>query len=291
MRKLNHPPHGLKEILELCADSVQDKALSMRILGAIDALETAEAQYKALGTTNDLYQITKSATATADNWVSREEMEALYTQTFSRKGSPVRDIYDAIRASSPGGLCPLCHQRPVSTLDHHLAKAEHANFAITPINLVPACKDCNTDSGARKPTTKGEQTLHPYFDSVDNDIWLTAELVQGKPPSLVFAVTPPIHWTGDLQEIVKNHFNVFGLGKLYATHSAVELVNIYFDIESKPWPPDTLKAHLEEQAKNRRRILRNSWQAAVYDGLARSAWFCNGGYKDVVNSSLISPTP
>jgi len=289
MRKLNHPPYDLTKIVELCANSVQDKGLSIRILGAIDALKTAEAAYKALGATNDLYTIAKTVTATADNWVSREEMESLYTRTFARKGSPIRDIYDAMRASAPGGLCPLCNQRPVSTLDHHLAKAEHANFAITPINLVPSCKDCNTDSGARKPTTKVEQTLHPYFDSVDGDIWLTAELIHGKPPSLVFSATPPAHWTVHLQEIVKNHFKVFGLGKLYATHAAVELVNIYFDIQSKPWTPVTLKAHLEEQAKNRRRMLQNSWQAAAYDGLARSAWFCNGGYKDVASSSLILP--
>ena len=288
MRKLDHPPYDLKKIVELCADSIQDKGLAIRILGAIDALTTAEAAYKALGTTNDLYTIVATAIATADDWVSREEMEALYTRTFARKGSPARHIYDAMRASSPGGLCPLCNQRPVSTLDHHLAKAEHANFAITPINLVPSCKDCNTDSGARKPATKVEQTLHPYFDSVDGDIWLTAELIQGKPPSLIFSATPPGHWSGHLQEIVKNHFTVFGLGKLYATHAAVELVNIYFDIDSKPWTPSTLKAHLEEQAKNRRRMLRNSWQAAVYDALALSAWFCNGGYKDVASSSLIA---
>lgn len=285
MRKLNQPTYSLKTILELCADSIQDKGLSMRILGSFDALSSAEAAYKKLGQTNDLYTIT--ATDTVEKWVSKSEMEMVYTQTFARKGGPTRDIYDAIRASAPGGLCPLCNQRPVSTLDHHLAKAEHANFAVTPINLVPACKDCNTDSRVRKPATKFEQTLHPYFDSVDSEIWLTAQLIPGAPPSLIFSATPPSHWTADIQAIVKNHFKVFGLGGLYATHAAGELVNIYFDIKSKPWVPNALQAHLAEQAANRRKMVRNSWQAAVYDGLASSAWFCNGGYEDVARSPLI----
>lgn len=286
MRKLPPPTYSLTTILERCADSLQDKGLSMRILGSVETLSLAEANYRKLGATNDLYCI--PATATVNSWVSREEMEALYTQTFMRKGGPTRDIYDAIRASSPGGLCPLCNQRPVSTLDHHLAKAEHACFTVTPINLVPACKDCNTDSRVRKPSTKGEQTLHPYFDSVDGDVWLTADLIPGTPPSLIFAATPPAHWSTDIQAIVKNHFRVFGLGELYATHAAAELVNIYFDIESKPWTPATLRDHLQEQAGNRRRIVKNSWQAAVYDGIARSDWFCNGGYKEMAHSPLIA---
>lgn len=287
MRKLNPPTYSLKTILELCADNVQDRGLAMRLLGSVDALLLAEASYKELGKTNDLFTI--APTDSVDEWVSRDEMETLYTQTFARKDGPTRAIYDAIRANSPGGLCPLCNQRPVSTLDHHLAKSVHANFSVSPINLVPACKDCNTDSRVRKPAIKVEQTLHPYFDSVDEEIWLTAQLIPGMPPSLIFSSTPPAHWNADIQAIVRKHFEVFGLGELYATHAAGELVNIFFDIVSKPWTPETLKAHLEEQAENRRKMIRNSWQAAVYDGLARSAWFCQGGYKNVAHSTLISP--
>lgn len=289
MRKLHPRAFSLQKIIELCADSVQDKALAMRILGSYETLSKAEANYKLLGTTNDLYSI--AATATVNDWVSRGEMETLYTQTFARKGGPTRDIYDAIRGSSPGGLCPLCNQRPVSTLDHHLAKTEHATFAVTPINLVPSCKDCNTDSRVRKPASKGEQTLHPYFDSVDGEVWLTAQLIPGTPPSLVFAATPPAHWSQDIQAIVRNHFDIFGLAALYATHAASELVNIHFDIEAKPWDHHVLKAHLQEQASNRRKIVRNSWQAAVYEGLASSEWFCGGGYREVAHSPLIQPTP
>lgn len=289
MRKLNSPMHSLTAIVALCANSIRDKELAGRLQGAVASLSAAEANYRALGQTSDLYRI--APTATVDGRVSLAEMENLYTKTFMRKGGPIRAIYDAIRAGAPGGICPLCNQRPVSTLDHHLAKSEHATLAITPINLVPACKDCNTDSSVRTPDTKGKQTLHPYFDSVDDEIWLTAHVMEGSPPTLVFAPMPPAHWAPDLQAMVNSHFDVFGLAELYSVHAASELINIYFDIVSNPLPTPELQAHLREQASNRRRVVRNSWQAALYLALAQSDWFCGGGYRQVAHSPLLGPVP
>jgi hypothetical protein len=49
---------------------------------------------------------------------------------------------------------------------------------------------------------------------------------------------------------------------------------------------DETKAHLLAQAKKRRRAFRNSWQAALYDGLATSDWFCSDGIKEVPNCEL-----
>ena len=289
MRKLNPPMHSLTAIVTLCANSIRDKELARRLQGAIASLSAAEAHYRALGHASELYTI--PPTATVNGQISRAEMEAFYTKTFMRKGGPTRSIYDAIRAGAPGGICPLCNQRPVSTLDHHLAKSEHATLTITPINLVPACKDCNTDSSVRRPASRSEQTLHPYFDSVDGEIWLTAQVVEGSPPILVFSPTPPAHWPPDLQAMVKNHFDVFGLAELYGVHAASELVNIYFDIVSNPLPTGQLQAHLREQASNRRKVVRNSWQAALYQALSQSDWFCGGGYNQVAHSPLLGPVP
>jgi len=108
---------------------------------------------------------------------------------------------------------------------------------------------------------------------------------------LAFSPTPPAHWPPDLQAMVKNHFYVFSLAELYGVHAASELVNIYFDIVSNPLPTAELQAHLREQASNRRRVVRNSWQAALYQALAQSDWFCGGGYNQVVHSPLLGPVP
>lgn len=291
MRRIRQPIFDVKQALELCADSVRDKALSMRLLGTLEELVAAETNYKNVGALCQLFSI--PATESVGIWVDGSEMEKIYTGTFARKNGPVRYVYDAIRASAPGGICPLCNQRPVSTLDHHLPKTKHPALAITPLNLVPACKDCNTDSRSKQPTSAHEQTAHPYFDSVDEDIWLVATVVQSAPPAIVFSVDSPKHWPIEKQGMMQSHFTVFGLANLYTTHAGGELVNIYFDIVNggNLKSADDLKAHFLDLATNRRHVVKNSWQAALYQGLADSVWFRTGGYKGIASSPLLaSPT-
>jgi hypothetical protein len=43
-----------------------------------------------------------------------------------------------------------------------------------------------------------------------------------------------------------------------------------------------LKTYLAEQASDRQAAEKNSWQAAMYDGLAKSRWFRVAGYKLIV---------
>jgi hypothetical protein len=78
-----------------------------------------------------------------DNCVTTEEMSRLYKGHFSRMKSPSRHMYDAIMTSSWKGFCPLCSHRQVTTLDHYLPKSLYPIFAVTPLNLIPSCSDCN----------------------------------------------------------------------------------------------------------------------------------------------------
>ena len=70
-------------------------------------------------------------------------MVRVYDGRMAAQGSPGRTIYDAIKLASPNGLCPLCGQRVVATLDHYLPKSRYAALAVNPANLIPACSDCN----------------------------------------------------------------------------------------------------------------------------------------------------
>ena len=75
--------------------------------------------------------------------ITTKEMEKLYEQNFvaSKVG---RRIYDSILNSVEDNICPYCSQRLIKTLDHYLPKSIYPYFSVTPINLVPACRDCNT---------------------------------------------------------------------------------------------------------------------------------------------------
>jgi hypothetical protein len=279
MRSLAEPAHDARTTLELCANALRDEALAARLRSVASEIVAAEARYKEQGRKASLFTI--AGTGDVAGHVGLEEMSALYKGTLSRLGSGPRRIYDEIKSAPRNGVCPLCGQRVVSTLDHYLPKSRHPTLAVTPVNLVPSCADCNKAKLDRQPTLASEQTLHPYFDEVDDDVWLVAKVEAAAPPALVFYPDSPAGWDDVKRARVSTHFRTFGLGRLYATHAAEELLNIRHSLGlmAGRGGAATLRAHLIEQAESRQAMAKNSWQSAMYKALAESEWFCEEGYK------------
>jgi hypothetical protein len=279
MRSLAIPSHDARSTFELCADNVRDKDLAKRLRSVAGDIEAAEKHYKEQGAKASLFTIAEAKTVAGR--VDLKEMKTLYKGTLSRPGSVPRRIYDEIKSAPRNGICPLCDQRVVTTLDHYLAQSKHAALTVTPVNLVPSCWECNNTKLNMQPTRASEQTLHPYFDMVDDRVWLTASVVESAPPALLFSANPPPEWDDVKQKRVLTHFRTFDLGALYTTHAAAELLNIRLNLTvvAQRAGTDGLKAHLMEQAESRRAVDKNSWQSAMYEALWRSEWFCEEGYK------------
>lgn len=89
--------------------------------------------------------------------------------------------------------CAYCHNPNAKTLDHLYPKAIFPRLAVTPLNLVPACRDCNED----RSTGSGTVSVNPYFDHwADDDLWLSARLPDPSDPVDVrFAVVVPPSWS------------------------------------------------------------------------------------------------
>jgi hypothetical protein len=238
----------------------------------------ASAEYDLAATHNQLYQIARRAVV--GGLVTREEMEAVYTQRMAKKGAPGRDIYDALLTSAPQGKCPLCVHRGVSTLDHHLPKAHYPTLAVAPLNLIPACGDCNKSKLAILPANASEETLHPYFDDIDGARWLYADVIEVQPTALRFFVNGPLHWTAILTTRVQRHFQILGLGKLYAAEAADELLNILHQLRNlhETGGMVLVRAELEDRAESCRQARRNGWRTATFEAFAASDWFCDGGF-------------
>ena len=54
-----------------------------------------------------------------------------------------RKYYDKIKAIPKYSKCPFCGVGIVSTLDHYLPKTKYPTYALTPVNLIACCADCN----------------------------------------------------------------------------------------------------------------------------------------------------
>jgi hypothetical protein len=169
----------------------------------------------------------------------------------------------------------------VSTLDHYLPKSRFPALSVAPINLVPACSDCNHAKLHRSPTTASDAFLHPYFDHIETDVWLRAEVVLASPAAIRFHVLPPPHWTAVLAARVNLQFTVLGLSALYASQAADELCSIrysltlQFDAGGAP----AVRTTLLDREASYGAYRTNSWQRAMYSALAGSTWFCEEGFR------------
>lgn len=276
MWKVPKPVIASRAAFRACISRVLDPAFKARlelveedIVGASDEFEVAAAA------------VTLHGFAKSDNvggHVTKTGMIRLYDWRFARKGSAGRPIYDAIFAAAP--RCPLCGHGTVSTLDHHLPKAHYPALAVAPANLVPACADCNKNKIDAVPLVSEDETLHPYFDDVEDDPWLVAEVLVVAPAALRFAVDPPEHWSPVLAARVRRHFRMLNLPYLYGAQAATEISNIrrYLTTLFARAGIDAVRTHLSETAESCTDHRLNSWQTATYKALAGSEWYCGGGF-------------
>lgn len=279
MIKLDRPVLDAEEVFSACISRIRDEGLKQRMLDVINDIVEASEEFDQAAAHNRLHQIARDAMV--GGLVTRAEMEAVYTNRMAKKGAPGRDAYDALFTSAPQGKCPLCGHRTVSTLDHHLPKAHYPALAVTPLNLIPACGDCNKAKLASLPATASEETLHPYFDDITGDRWLYAEVVEVDPAALRFFVSAPAHWSAVLAARVDLHFRTLGLAKLYSAEAADELLNIRHQLETihAAGGAAMVRAELGERAESSRLIRLNGWRAVSFEAFGQSRWFCDGGFR------------
>jgi hypothetical protein len=277
MWRVTAPTISVAAVLAACVTTIGDpirKANFQATSG--DLTEAAAAFWTALETTT-LYQLPEIDTV---GGMTKDDMIWLYNQKMVPAKSPARSLYDTIKMAAPSGKCPLCGRGTVYSLDHHLPKTKFADLTITPSNLVPACQDCNKTKTQATPTLAAEETIHPYVDDIDADIWLRARVVEVAPAALFYFADPPALWPQMMQRRVRNHFRVFKLRKGYASEGATLLSNIrgYLESSVAKQGAQGIREYLLDQALSCRMNRQNSWEAASYTALGESDWFCDGGY-------------
>lgn len=282
MKRLQPPTFTATEAVETCASGITIAERATVLRHALPVIEAAEQEYHALGTAGELYQMAPSDEVT--HLLDSALMSVIYKNHFVRSGSPSRQLYEQIRMAPEFGICPLCGQRIVSTVDHYLPQSQYPKLTLTPINLVPACSDCNKAKLAQSPSNLQEQSLHPYFDELGSERWLVAEVQQTVPPTIIFRVQPVPSWPSVLAARVVHHFSMLGLAELYAAQTASEMADISFALieVGDAAGANGVCAHLERELRSRLRRDANSWQTAFYEALAGSEWFCAEGYRQII---------
>lgn len=283
MKRLVPPPFDAAGVVETCASGITIAERAQALLDALPVIQSSEAEYRELGPVGQLYRIAESDVVTPA--IDVQLMGVIYKSHFARKGSPSRPLYEQIKMAPEFGICPLCGQRVVATVDHYLPQSRYPKLNLTPVNLVPACADCNKQKLAGAPARAEDQTLHPYFDDLGSERWLIVEVMPSAPPTITFAIRRSSDWTELLYTRVRHHFHVMGLGELYVAQAASEMADISYALEDigASVGPDGVRQHLDGQFRSRHARDANSWKTALYEGLRDSDWFCSEGYRLIRN--------
>ncbi|MCA0906265.1 HNH endonuclease [Ruegeria marisrubri] len=247
---------------------------------AADAIESAGDRYVEHANAQTLNEI---ESANEVEGVSALEMTKTYNSRMVGANSPGRPIYDSLLASPSEGRCPFCGHRVVSTLDHVLPKTLYPAFAVAPMNLVPCCSDCNKRKLDDDPATPIDVYIHPYFDNVEDGIWLKAQTIESSPAATEFYVDPCGHWDVPLGERLIRHFDRLALGKLYALEAANELSGIRYQLGLvyDVGGVNAVRTFLREIAVSCEAAKPNWWRSASYRAWEDSDWFCDGGFAEV----------
>jgi hypothetical protein len=277
MWSLPMPGYTARDTYLLCISRIRRPLVKTKVAGFEDAVADAAKRYIDEARAATLYTL-KGADFAPKSRDDCDDIIKVYTDRMAREGAPGRPVYDALKLAAK--RCPLCGHREVSTLDHHLPKTAFPLLCVAPANLIPACSDCNKGKSNALAATSATQTLHPYFDNINQDTWLKAEVVQETPPALMFSVDPPEHWTAALADRDRHHFDAFGLAELYGSQAAAELAEIAFQLERfhEAGGEDAVKEYLDLTATSRSMVGLNHWRPTAYRALSGSSWYCSGGF-------------
>lgn len=283
MRRLQKPDFDLVEVYKSCVSGVLATELAARFNAATANFLALANQYESRAIVNELHLFPASpwgnGTALALGELTKDELTALYTNHMAKRGQPGRSYYDRIMSLAPLGKCPFCEFGHVSTLDHFLSKARYPSFSVLPINLIPACTDCNKGKGAGV-LDANNQIPHPYFEQplMETDAWLYAKVNETSPATATFLVNTPAHWPADLAGRVVNYARDLKLATRFAIEAASELTSLS-DILGRLETSQQIGEYLNLLAQVERSCRKNSWKAALYEALSTSAWYREGGYR------------
>lgn len=276
MKKINRPTYTVADSFNSCIQDLGQCDLEKRLKIALPRMLCAEQEYIVKGEISELFSV--SANDSISGIVSKDEMSKIvYGRVFSKAGKQTRLIYDSIKSSSPNSICPLCGHRVVYQVDHFLPKSKYVDLSITPINLIPICRDCNELKKAWSPQNKSEQLFHPYFDDIDSEQWLYAEIKENNPPALIYKPKPPVFWNDDDKNRIATHFAKLELGYLYSANAASEITAIteYLKDLACSAGEAAVKDHLNRQVAAYSVYHVNTWRHAMYQALSCSNWYCS----------------
>lgn len=285
MRKLTPPDFEPLALFDNCVEELEDGSETDRFKKYRPQMLAANGQFEHEAGNRSWCNLPRAGRGNPSQKIVGEltkgDLKGLYENEFINPKKSARDAYDQIKVAAKG-YCPYCGGvGQVYTIDHYMPKAYYPAYSVTPLNLIPACRDCNTGVGASFPRLAEEQTLHPYIDDNHffNERWIIAEIERTDPIHVKFHVSCPGHWPDIDIARASKHFSDFELARRYSLMVGEELSIIISQRRGMLafMTPDQYNAHLLDGA-NASGLAINGWRSALYKALSETDWFCQADF-------------
>ena len=276
MKKLPFPDFDAEETYELCVGTVGVNDMRQRLTESQKAVASMTDAYLENFAAMQLHLLSAVGkpreTLVVAGTATNKDLKKLYTGYMVKKDEP-RKIYDQILVQGQSAGCPYCGGLAVAkTLDHYLPKYNYPQFSVHPMNLVPCCRDCNTEKSDGVVVSPEMQLIHPYgdLDHFYSEQWIDATVVLGDKPTAIYFVNPPQNWPNTDQARAERHFESFDLGTRYSLQASAALPEILV------WQEEYLSAlsvaDLSEKWSEMalRQPFVNHWKAVLYKALAQN---------------------
>jgi len=283
VRKIVVPNISAEDVLNLCKKGIGTIDLKNRVEAAVVELSQIATSYQKKGKAGELSEFEPLTRKTDDNTVvtaglTKKELINLYENYLRKTDKPGRIVYDTLILAAED-KCPYCGGigRP-RNLDHFMPKAVFPQFSTVPVNLIPACRDCNMDGkGQDFAQRPNEQIIHPYLDNecFFEEQWVYAHVISENLCYIDYFVRPPKHWNPINKERVATHFNDFELAKRFSIQAAEELTTLisqrkgFMSQLSSSEFSQYLASFLDSP------LFINHWKKIMYQCLAADDWFCS----------------
>lgn len=269
MIKLSKPTYSVKQIVLDCASSYRDEQKKCRFNDTSDFIQSKSDEYDSLAEINNLSSI--DVHSVVNNSISKDEMIELYEKKFVKQKDVRSKYYDKIMVAA-NGTCPICGLGQVQNLDHYLPKTLYPTYAVTPVNLVPSCRDCNFIKNNAKFNKDTDAPIHPYYNDVNSIVWLKVRLLSQDGDLIpVFYVDEDLKiYDNQTYERYNNHMNTYNLFKRYSIEATRDIAENIFVWKKclSTWGTKGFVEYLNEIVFSMEQTQKNKWKAALYRALA-----------------------
>lgn len=274
MRALSTPEIDAAELYLRISRARKAKAVRERLDRATTTVLSAYQSYD--GTATAVCCLKPAATAPA----TPKDLRGNYQYLTQSE----RNVRSALMQNNLGGRCPLCDQGRATTLDHYLPQSLFPEFSILPLNLVPACGDCNRNKSATYAQDGVGLFLHAYLDQIpDKSRFLFAKVwVEEQIIAVTFTVKPPRSLNTELRRRILTHYKELNLTTLYRVEAVNEVSERSGRIKGmvdEGASADDVSDYLRLEAKSIAGAKgRNHWRYALLDAMARDDDICAGAF-------------